>query len=81
MIGRFLDENHFLYDDCPDEPMDDSKIKYILTVEVETDGIIGTKEQIAMLLEWIGKVTFTDVKKTEDDEWRQSEHTQTQSAN
>ena len=56
-------------------------MKYTFTVEVDTDNSIGTKEQIAMLLEGIGKVTFTDVKKTEDDEWRQSEHTQTPSAN
>ena len=66
-MGRFLDENHFLCDDCPDEPMDDSKIKYILTVEVETDGIIGTKEQIAMALEGIGKVTITKVERGDND--------------
>ena len=33
-------------------------MKYIFTVEVETDNIIGTKEQIASALEDIGKVTF-----------------------
>ena len=57
-------------------------MKYTFTVEVDTDNIIGTKEQIALALEGVGKVVFTDVKKqTEDDEWMQSEHTQTQSAN
>ena len=64
-MGRFLDENHFLYDDCPDEPMDDSKIKYTLTVEVDTDNIIGTKEQIALVLEGFGKVTFTKVERSD----------------
>lgn len=31
-------------------------------VEIETDNIIGAKEQIAYALEEIGKVTFKEVK-------------------
>lgn len=37
-------------------------MKYIFTVEIETDNIIGTKEQIACALEDIGKVKFTNVE-------------------
>ena len=37
-------------------------MKYIFTVEVDTDNIIGTKEQIAYALENIGKVKITEVK-------------------
>lgn len=36
-------------------------MKYTFTVEIETDNIIGTKEQIASALEQIGKVTFPNV--------------------
>ena len=34
---------------------------YTFTVEIETDNIIGAKEQIAMALEGVGKVAFTNV--------------------
>lgn len=34
---------------------------YTFTVEVETENIIGAKEQIAMALEGVGKVAFTNV--------------------
>ena len=37
-------------------------MKYTFTVEIETDNIIGTKEQIASALEDIGKVKFTNVE-------------------
>ena len=37
-------------------------MKYTFTVEVETDDIIGAKEQIAIALENIGKATFPEVK-------------------
>ena len=36
---------------------------YTFTVELETDDIIGAKEQIAMALEQIGKVTFPVINK------------------
>ena len=36
--------------------------KYTFTVEVETDNIIGTKEQIADALAEIGKVTFSKIE-------------------
>lgn len=39
--------------------------KYTFTVEVETDNIIGTKEQIADALAEIGKVTVTKVTESE----------------
>ena len=35
-------------------------------VEIETDDIIGAKEQIAYALEGIGKVTFKEVKDGKD---------------
>lgn len=37
-------------------------MKYIFTVEIETNNIIGVKEQIACALEDIGKVQFIEVK-------------------
>lgn len=40
--------------------------KYRFTVELVTDDIIGAKEQIAMALEKIGKVTFPNVEEIED---------------
>ena len=40
--------------------------KYIFTVEIETDDIIGAKEQIAFLLEGVGKVEFPKVEEDED---------------
>lgn len=40
-------------------------MKYTFTVEVETDNIIGVKEQIANALEDIGKVKFTNVESGE----------------
>ena len=33
-------------------------MKYTFTVEIETDDIIGAKEQISAMLESIGKVSF-----------------------
>lgn len=36
--------------------------KYRFTVELVADDVIGAKEQIAMALESIGKVTFTNVE-------------------
>ena len=41
-------------------------MKYKFTVEIETDNIIGAKEQIAMALENIGKVTFPNVEVIDD---------------
>lgn len=38
-------------------------MKYTFTVEIETDNIISAKEQIAALLEDIGNVSFTNVKR------------------
>lgn len=38
-------------------------MKYTFTIEVETDDIIGAKEQIAFLLEKIGKVVFPKIEK------------------
>ena len=38
-------------------------MKYAFTVVIETDNIIGVKEQIAAALEQIGKVTFPSVSK------------------
>jgi hypothetical protein len=35
---------------------------YTFTVEIETDNIIGAKEQIAAALEHIGKVVFPNIK-------------------
>ncbi len=37
-------------------------MKYTFTVEIETDDIIGAKEQIAFLLEQVGRVKFTRVE-------------------
>lgn len=37
-------------------------MKYTFTVEIETDDVIGAKEQISFLLEEIGKVSFPEVK-------------------
>lgn len=37
------------------------QMKYTFTVELEADDIIGAKEQIAMALEDIGKVTFSKI--------------------
>lgn len=47
-------------------------MKYTFTVEVDTDtfdtdDIIGAKEQVAMALEGIGKVTFTNVERGDND--------------
>ena len=36
-------------------------MKYTFTVEIETDDIIGAKEQISAELEHIGRVTFPNV--------------------
>jgi hypothetical protein len=41
-------------------------MKYTFTVEIETNNIIGTKEQIAFMLEQVGKVKFTKVKEDGD---------------
>lgn len=41
-------------------------MKYKFTVELETDDIIGAKEQIAAALENIGKVQFPNVEVIED---------------
>ena len=41
-------------------------MKYIFTIEVETDDIIGAKEKIAYELENIGKVKVTKVKEVKD---------------
>ena len=38
-------------------------MKYTFTVEIETDNIIGAKEQIAAALENIGKVAFPQVER------------------
>ena len=35
---------------------------YTFTIEVDTDDVIGAKEHIAMVLEDICKVRFTDIK-------------------
>lgn len=43
-------------------------MKYIFIVELETDNIIGVKEQIAYALEEVGKVQFIDVKKSGEQE-------------
>lgn len=40
-------------------------MKYTFTVEIETDNIIGAKEQIATALENIGKVSFPQVNSNE----------------
>lgn len=40
-------------------------MKYTFTVVLETDNIIGTKEQIAMAFENIGKVTFPKVESSD----------------
>ena len=36
-------------------------MKYIFTVEIDTDNVIGVKEEIASALENVGKVGFPDV--------------------
>ena len=38
---------------------------YTITIEIETEDIIGAKEQIAMALEGIGKVSFPQVENKE----------------
>jgi hypothetical protein len=42
-------------------------MKYTFTVELETDDIIAAKEQIAFLLEQVGKVKFTKVEECDSD--------------
>ena len=44
-------------------------MKYTFTVEIETDNIIGAKEQIATALEDIGKVTFPQVDNFKKEWW------------
>ena len=40
-------------------------MKYTFTVEIETEDIIGAKEQVATALEGIGKVNFPKVENKE----------------
>jgi hypothetical protein len=43
-------------------------MKYIFTVEIDTDNVIGVKEEIACALEDIGKVKFVEVESEVDAE-------------
>lgn len=42
-------------------------MKYTFTVKIEADDVIGAKEQIAFMLEQIGKVKFLKVEEDDSD--------------